>query len=109
MAEHPLVERVAREMYKASPWVGHHTYEKVPWETMHPDVHADYMKQARAAIRAVLTWEPSEEAQRVGNMAAETRVIDDPCGKAGKHVWGDMADALLRDIEACVRGGDGVG
>jgi hypothetical protein len=94
MAEHPLVERVARGMCRAN--------GTGPDETVLSGVvrWVAYAPCARAAIRAVLTWEPTEEAQRIGNRAAETCVNDDPCGKAGKHVWGDMAAALLRDIDA---------
>ena len=58
-------------------------------------------KAADAAIRTVLERlrEPSVVAIRYGTYEAETCVKDDPCGKAGLHVWKTMVEQLERELQ----------
>lgn len=50
---------------------------------------------ARVAVEAMR--EPTDAMEWAGDEAAQTCVKDDPCGKAGRHVWADMMDEALKE------------
>lgn len=86
MAEHPLVERVARDMFAVTD-----TGKTVDLADAPAIAQARYADFARAAIRAVLTWEPSEGMVKAGYY--------DALAEDARGTFISMNAALLRDVE----------
>ena len=118
MTDPATVEKVARALEKLmGPVVGSPEYLADPVKRARAEkrLRDAAMSQALAALAAheaaikeagmaVVPREPTEAMVWAGDEAAQTCIVDDPCGKAGAHVWADMIAASEAADLASARG-----
>ena len=101
-----LIEAVARAATMAAYRAAYTVDQNSPAPELWTDEYwSRFTSQATAAITATLTGliaegMPTEAMLWAGDEAAQTCMIDDPCGKAGKHVFTDMISALIEEGNA---------
>jgi len=98
MTDTATVEKVARAIRDGNNWTA------LSAEQLALASIAAYEQAIKDAGMVVVPREPTEAMVWAGDEAAQTCIVDDPCGKAGAHVWADMIAASEAADLASARG-----